>query len=199
MTPFPPTVAPHDARCWSDAAIRHDPLGFVDFRRTRMRGLAELLERIADALPQGPGPAALVLAAARLRRCAAGGDLHERALYALAARRLTADPTAHAVLEIARREAEAGAAQAIDLADALEQFAHHGRAEAPEALGFMLRGCFEGLRRREDWLGSVVLPRFAARMTQEDVARLGERLAAAAAALPAAAREGFAVVQGGRA
>jgi len=199
MTRFSPAIGPHGATCWSDAAIRHDPLGFVDYRRARMRGLAELLERIADALPQGPGPAALVLAAARLRRCAAGGDLHESALYALAARRLAADPTARAVVAIARREAEAGAAQAIDLADALEQFAHRGRAEAPEALGFMLRGGFEGLRRREEWLGAVVLPRFSARMTQGDVARLGARLAAAAAAQPATARDGFAVVQGGRA
>jgi hypothetical protein len=182
---------------WSTDAIRHDPLGFLAFHDADLRSLGALLERIADALPFAAGGAGPMLAAARLRRCAAGPTPCEKALCALIEAADAADESARAVAALARREAEDGAGAAIELADALERLAQDGGCAAPEALGFMLRAGFESLRRRADWLQAVLLPAARSVTAGCDAAALGERLAAMAG--PAAPRSGFAVVQGGRA
>ena len=55
---------------WHADAIRAAPLDYLAAERGGLRALASLLERIADTLPQPSRPSALLVAAARLRRCA---------------------------------------------------------------------------------------------------------------------------------
>jgi hypothetical protein len=48
--------------------------------------------------------------------------------------------------------------RAIELADELEALADSGRARNPDALGFMLRAFFDGLRRHLDWMDVTIMP-----------------------------------------
>lgn len=184
-------------RPWSPEAIRADPLGFMAEDRAAQRALADLLEEIADALPTVTNRSAAALAAARLRRLAVQPQAaEEAALFALIETHAPAEAGARHVVAIARRESALLAGQKIELAEALDVLSREGRAAEAEALGYMLRACFEGIRRRIDWMEAVILPQARALLTPLETRDLGDHLAAIAARQPTRARSGLAVIDG---
>ncbi len=187
-------------RPWSPDAIRSDPLGFMAEDRAAQRALADLLEDLADALPAAVSRPAAALAAARLRRLAAQAPSpEETALFMLIETHAPADAAARQVVAIARREGALLAGLAIELAEALDALAHRGAAPESEALGYMMRACFDGMRRRLDWLEAVILPQARAALTPMETRDLGEHLAAIAARQSLRVRCGLAVIDGARA
>jgi hypothetical protein len=186
-------------RPWGAEAIRADPLGFLAEDRAAQRALADLLEEIADALPAAAGGSAPLVAGARLRRLVAQSQpAEERALYAVVERLAPAGAGARQAVAIARREAALTAGLALELADELDALARAGKARAPEALGFMLRACFEALRRRLDWVEAAILPQARAYLDAERVEALGEALAETVGRLPLRDRAGLGVLNGSR-
>jgi len=187
-------------RPWSPEAIRADPLGFMAEDRAAQRALADLLEEIADALPTVTNRSAAALAAARLRRLAAQPPApEEAALFALIEAHAPAEAGARHVVAIARREGALLGGVKIELAEALDALARDGRAAEAEALGYMLRACFDGIRRRLDWMEAVILPQARALLTPLETRDLGDCLAAIAARQPLRTRAGLAVIDGERA
>lgn len=158
-------------------AARHDPLGWLAHDRAGQRGLADLLERVADGLPDAPDRLAARLAATLLRsgfrESAAAGEL---ALLAAVER---GRPCAAAAAAVARRDHAARCGEAVELAEALDLLAAPGSPQNPEALGLMLRAFFDGLRRRLDWIEATLAPA-AERLDAREITRLGVRLGALA-------------------
>ncbi len=186
-------------RPWGAEAIRADPLGFLAEDRAAQRALAALLEDIADALPRAANGSASLVAAARLRRLVAQSQpAEERALYAVVERLAPPGAGARQAVAIARREAALAAGLALELADELDMLARRGAALAPEALGFMLRACFEALRRRLEWVEAAILPQARAYLDVERVEALGDALAEAVTRLPLRDRAGLGVLNGAR-
>ena len=199
VDPLPPHRASACRQPWSAEAIRADPLGFLAEERAAQRALADLLEEIADALPQAAGGAAALVAAARLRRLVAQSQpAEESSLYALVERLAPPGAGARQAVALARREAAVAAGLAIELADELEALARRGVAGSPEALGYMLRACFEALRRRLDWVEAAILPQARAYLDPERIEALGEALAACVGRVPLRYRAGLGVVSGAR-
>ncbi len=199
------------AGAWSEAAIRADPLGFVALRERSLRGLADMLERIADGLPHLACPSATALAGTRLRMIARQGAARwplaapiaaEEELYALAGPSPGGwDAEAEAarqVVRFARREGAMVCGMAAELADALDAFLDAGHAAEPEALGFGLRACFEAIRRRVDWVEDAIMPLARRRLDPEAATAMGARLAAGVAAAPLSARADLVVIEGAR-
>lgn len=158
------------------AMMRDDPLAYLEYDHKAQRALADLLEALADSLPDGVNPAAAALAASLLRdslqRRAA---LEEATLFPLLEARSGAlSPICRAVT-LARREYNHSAGLAIELAEELDELAASGRVTNPEALGFMLRAFFDGLRRHLDWVDVAILSHLREALSPGDVVALGVR------------------------
>lgn len=194
-------VEPEDQpvrRRWSAGAIRRDPFGFAAFAADEHRALADLLERIADDLPHA-APAAALTAAARLRRAAGVAADRDALLLAALEDRAPLGCAARAAATLARRDLAQACGGALELAEALDEFARKGPRGGGDALGYLLRACFEAIRRRQDWMEGVLLPEARERLTPEAAAALGARWAESAVAEGPLARSGFGVVEGARA
>jgi hypothetical protein len=184
---------------WPPDAILSAPLAYLAAERAGQRALASLLERFADGLPTPPRASALFVAAARLRRCALTlvpleDDLLVAPLEALEDR---AAPSRQ-IAELVRRKGAVLAGQALELADILESLAQGGALREAEALGYMLRECFESLRRRAEWIEAAILPQLAPLLDEPVLRAVGEKLAAACATETLSARNGLAVIDGAR-
>jgi hypothetical protein len=68
------------------------------------------------------------------------------------------DGAAARVAQILRRKSGMAAGQALELAEALEAVAHRPAAPEAEALGFMLRECFDAIARRDELVEAAILP-----------------------------------------
>jgi hemerythrin-like domain-containing protein len=183
----------------SEAAVRADPFVLLDYDHSAQRALADLLEGVADSLPDDVNRAAAALGAALLRSShARHAEIEDKALFPLLESRCTAETTRRAVA-IARREHVEAAGRVVELAEALEALAQEGRAANAEGLGFMLRAFFEGLRRHLDWVDAAILPQARDKLSDEDRAVLAARLAAIITAEGGRRAGGFAVIDGARA
>lgn len=184
---------------WPRDAILSAPLDYLAAERAGQRALATLLERFADGLPTPPRASALFVAAARLRRSALKlVPLEDQILVAPLEALDRRDDARRQIAELVRRKGAVLAGQALELADILESLAQGGALREAEALGYMLRECFESLRRRADWIEAAILPQLDPLLDEAVLRGLGERLAASCAAEPLHARSGLAVIDGSR-
>ena len=157
----------------SQAAADPDPLALIEEDHALQLELCDLLECLADSLPDRFNRALARSAAAILRQ---GVDAHlqleEAKLFPLLRRRAAKGSCIEAV--IARLEAEHLADQdlAHELADELQLLADTGIARNPEMLGYMLRGFFESQRRHIEWENTVLLPLARQTLELEDMAEL---------------------------
>ena len=181
-----------------DAAVRADPFVLLDYDHKAQRGLADLLERIADSLPDEVSRAEAALAARQLRTLhARHAEIEDKCVFPLLESRCDGEVTRRAIA-IARREHDDAEGRAIELAEALDALVETGRAANAEGLGFMLRAFFDGLRRHLDWVDAAILPQARAKLSERDRALLAERLVAMTGAASERAA-GFAVIDGARA
>lgn len=196
----PETLARPYRAAWSSEAIRTAPLDYLAAERAGVRALATSLEWIADALPRVPRPATLIVAASGLRRCALRLlPIEDEALIAPVEADAPEGGLPRRIAGLVRAKGTELAGQALELADILEARAHGGAEAEAEALGFMLRECFDALRRRAEWIEAAILPQIEGQLDAAALAELGERLARAADAETLHERAGFAVLDGTRA
>ena len=133
--------------------------------------LCNMLERLADALPEPLDAEIASASIATLRNCVRRHIiLEEDYLYPVLVKRakpgeFTQDLLAHISLEHASDEGSAHEA-----ADQMEEVLTCGRVAKPEMLGYMLRGFFEGRRRHIAWENAVVVPLARRRLKKPDFA-----------------------------
>jgi hemerythrin-like domain-containing protein len=187
---FRPTPTPE--------AIRADPLGYLAEDHRAQRALADLLEELADALPDGVTRAGAARAAAMLRGPARrDAALEEQALFPVIEARADGDATARRMIALAVREHGEAAGRAIELAEELDEIARLGFPRNPESLGLMLRAFFEGARRHLDWVDAAIVSPARRALAPPDLADLGARLARLAASPDLPAWTPLAVIEGG--
>jgi hemerythrin-like domain-containing protein len=178
-----------------EAAVRADPFVLLDYDHKAQRALADLLEQIADSLPDEVNRAAAALAAKQIRTLhARHARIEDECVFPLLESRCDAEVTRRAIA-IARREHEDAEGRAIELAEELDALAATGRAINAEGLGFMLRAFFDALRRHLDWVDAAILPQAREKLSEGDRDRLAERLVTIAAGAGAC---GLAVIEGAR-
>lgn len=178
--------------------MRADPFGYCDYDNRAQRALADLLEGIADSLPDATDRASAALAAGLLRSAIARHDaIEEQGLFPLIEARAPLGTPLRRAVAIARREHGEAIGRAIELAEELDELTRTGRARNPESLGFMLRAFFDGLRRHMDWADATIYPQARELLTPEDLVTLGVRLAGIALREGFHERHGLAVIEGG--
>jgi hypothetical protein len=193
----PETLASPVRAAWPADAIRAAPLDYLAAERARMRALANSLEWIADALPGVRRPATLIVAASGLRRCALRLlPIEDAALMAPVEAGAPDGALSRRIVELVRGNGALLAGQALELADILEARAEDGAVAEAEALGFMLRACFDALRRRAEWIEAAILPQCERLLDAAALVELGERLALAADSESLHERCGLAVIEG---
>lgn len=125
-----------------------DPLVAFEMAHVTQLALCDLLEQIADSIP----------GQISIETCSKlGGDLlplirdihrfEEDIIYPLAIKQLGTTPAMEATVTRLRYEHCEDECFAEELADALNELGKGKEPENPEAMGYMLRGFFEALRR----------------------------------------------------
>ena len=147
-----------------------DLLGCIDNQHRVEIHLCDMLERIADNLPE-PVDAELAQAGiVTLRECLKRHTLlEEKYLYPALSDRLSEGELADDLLNHIKCEHAADESLAHDTADQLEEALAHGRVENPEMLGYMLRGFFDCHRRHIAWEDAIVLPLARDRLSRKDI------------------------------
>lgn len=125
-----------------------DPLVAIERAHAGLHGLCDLLEQVADSIPERIDPAT----------CAGLGDtllpllrdihqFEEDVLYPLAVHRLGATQQIRSTITRLQYEHCEDLCFAEELSEALCDLGRGKAPENPEATGYMLRGFFEALRR----------------------------------------------------
>lgn len=152
---------------------RADPLAVIEEDHGLHLELCDVLECIADSLPNGADPGLVRVAVAFLRNgFPAHLRIEEHVLFQLVERHAAKAGHLRPVIEHLKAEHSADECAAVEIADELQVLAQHGRVANAEMLGYMLRGFFEAQRRHIWWEGSVLLPLARAALTPEDLAEL---------------------------
>lgn len=158
-------------------SARLDPLGFIAHQHSLQNSLCDVLEKIADGLPNEVDRRLAVTAAAMLRY-----DLpllhrdEEEGLFPLLESRCPPEDGMTALLAQLALEHKTDEGFAGELAEALDVIAQGQSVDSPEALGYMLRGFFESYRRHLYWENNVVLPIARKRLFASDLQQLAEHI-----------------------
>jgi hemerythrin-like domain-containing protein len=149
-----------------------DPLALIEEDHALQLELCNLLEYLADCLPERVNGAVARSAAAILRQGLGPHlQLEEEMLFPLLRRRAGEGSTLEAIMDQLEAEHAADASFADELADELLALSEADEARNPEMLGYMLRGFFERQRRHIEWENRLLLPLARRTLTQEDLAQ----------------------------
>lgn len=154
-----------------------DPLDALEHDHGFQLELCDLMEGLADSLPDGD----VVIAAAVvpvLRHGVTGHmRLEDEALFPLLRQHRGDRPEVQAVTAQLTREHNADAGFLDEVADALDAFVTEGVVENPEMMGYMLRFFFESQRRHIEWENKVLFPLARSLLTGEEKQTLRRALA----------------------
>lgn len=150
-----------------------DPIDILAQENVRQKWLCDVLETIADGLPDKFECALAGMAAEALR---AEVPLHyrqeEEGLFPLIAQRAAPEDNIEAVIRQLKKEHLADDTYAIDLIEMLGAIADGIAPNNPEMAGYMIRGFFETYRRHIAFEDLVVLRLARLRLTHEDLGKL---------------------------
>src|SRR5215467_5214598 len=149
-----------------------DPLALLEEDHAIQLELCDLLECIADCLPQVDREIARPAVAILRRGIASHLELEEVMLFPLLRRRAPATSPINAIVDQLEAEHASDASFAAELADELQLMVDAGRVRNAEMLGYMLRGFFERQRRHIEWETSVLLPLARQTLRPSDLAAL---------------------------
>jgi hemerythrin-like domain-containing protein len=149
-----------------------DPLALLEEDHAIQLELCDLLECIADCLPQVDRAIARPAVAILRRGIASHLELEEAMLFPLLRRRAPATSPINAIVDQLEAEHASDASFAAELADELQLMVDAGRVRNAEMLGYMLRGFFERQRRHIEWETSVLLPLARQTLRPSDLAEL---------------------------
>ena len=149
-----------------------DPLALIEEDHALQLELCDLLECLADALPDFNGAIARSAAAILRQGFKPHLQLEEDMLFPLLRRRAPDGSPLRAIMQQLEAEHAADESFAHELADELQLLADTGLARNAEMLGYMLRGFFEQQRRHIEWENRVLLPLARQTLAQADLSEL---------------------------
>lgn len=153
--------------------IAFHPITRMSRDHDMMREVCNVLEAIADGLPDNVDKAASRRAAEYLRN-----DLpmhfrdEQHCLFPLLAKRAGEDANLTEVLRLLEQEHESDEIFATEVLELLDTINAGEPPKNPNMAGYMLRGFFELQRRHLAWEEAVVIPRAHACLTDEDIRTL---------------------------
>jgi hemerythrin-like domain-containing protein len=152
---------------------RADPLAVIEEGHGLTLEFCDILEGLADRLPDSADPALASVAVAFLRdRFPAHLRVEEHVLCQLVTRHAARAGHLRPIIERLKVEHCTDACAALEIVDELQVLARHGRVANAEMLGYMLRGFFEAQRRQIWWKNSVLLPLARAALSRKELAEL---------------------------
>lgn len=152
-----------------------NPIGLIAEEHALQRELCDLLEALADGLPNTFDKAMAVIAVSILEGSVPRHmRLEEEALFPMLRQRVADDDPLVSALACLEDEHERDGATLVELTDALKTAAEAGLVINADMLGYMLRGYFESQRRHIAWEDRVVLPVAAQVLTPYDLSALQE-------------------------
>ena len=171
-----------------------EPLLLIEEAHALQLELCDLLECLADSLPDRFSRGIACVAASLLRQ---SFDTHQRLeeakLFPLLRRRAAQGSPIALIVDRLEDEHAADQDLASELADELQLLADTGIARNPEMLGFMLRGFFQSQRRHIGWESTVLLPLARQTLQEEDLVELQSWIMSSAR--PACAKYSVAAIE----
>lgn len=150
-----------------------DPLRILREEHALQSELCDLLEAIADGLPQHfDSSLALVSVSILETGMPSHMRLEEEALFPLLRRRVSGDHPLHQALECLESEHDRDGASLIEIVDGLKTAISDGEVRNADMLGYMLRGFFESQRRHIAWEEAVLMPVAESVLTAEDLRQM---------------------------
>lgn len=148
--------------------VTKHPLDLIISEHDLQAGLCDLLEQIADCLPDNVNPSAAQAAVSALHELYRHHEREEECLFPLIQKRAKPEDNIDQILSHLKKEHAADESLASEMQENLEVLASGNRPENPDMLGYMLRGFFENYRRHLSWENTVLLPLARERLTNDD-------------------------------
>ena len=150
-----------------------DPLGLLDEDNALRLDLCDLLEHIADGLPENATPQLAHLAFTAIERGWANHvAFEEEALFPILHRYAAGDPGLDAGLRQLAAEHAADAGLDQEIVDTLHDLARGGPPRNPEMVGYLLRAHFVPMRRHILWENAFLLPAARRLLSDDEIAML---------------------------
>jgi len=169
----------NDAQSTEIGCQTPNPLRILSEEHALQSELCDLLEAIADKLPQRPDGK---LAQVALSILEAGFLSHMRleddVLFPMLRQRAPQDHRLIAALACLEQEHDRDGAAFIEIIDGLHTLIADRPIRNPDMFGYMLRGFFESQRRHIAWEDSVVMPAARMLLTGDDLRLLQDRMIA---------------------
>ncbi len=154
------------------------PIDIIEADHTFQTKLCDILERIADDLPdQVDGN----LCRTAIHALTIDMPIHhadeEEGLFPLLEKRAAPDDNLVDILGRLSLEHATDESFASELLENLETLAEGRKPRNPDMLGYMLRGFFESYRRHLIWENTILLPLARKLLSKEDLIKLTEKMA----------------------
>ena len=162
-------------RCALKSSIT--PLAIIEYERKDQRRLCENLERIADQLPDEVDVSLYESIFDKFRINLPIYHRNEEALFHCLDGHAPSLMDISSVLERVRHEHAVHNCYADELNENLEALRAGRGTQNPNAIGYMLRFCFETMRRHLAWEDLTLMPLVGKFLTTEDLMDLSEILA----------------------
>ena len=134
----------------SRVAIKH-PLDLIVHEHLLQARLCDLLEQIADCLPDNVSVPTAQAAVSAINELNRHHKHEEKCLFPLLLKRAKPQDNIVPILDHLEKEHAADESLASEMHESLEILAAGKRPENPNMLGYMLRGFFESYRRHINW------------------------------------------------
>ena len=159
------------------AEIRRDPFAYLSYEHVIEERLCDLLEAIADALPDGVSPDCGKTAVEYLQSRFPGHIALENEIVfpVLKAAQSVSPPLGRAIKQALQEDA-ADEDTAAELAEVLTASIDNREAGDANVLGYMLRGFFEQRRRHIVWEETLLYPLARSNIEPEAMKALGESI-----------------------
>jgi len=159
------------------AEIRRDPFAYLSYEHVIEERLCDLLEAIADALPDSVSPVCAKTAVDYLQSRFPGHiALENDIVFPVLKAARPANPSFGRAVKQALQEHAADEDSAAELAEALMAFVDSRETGDANTLGYMLRGFFEQRRRHIVWEESLLYPLARNNIEATEVDGLGESI-----------------------
>ena len=152
------------------------PFAAIEQERTEQRLLCDNLELIADQLPENLDPTLCEHTYQALRVDLPFYHRNEEALYGLIGRQPDAGADVIAMINQIRQEHAIHTCYADEFREVLTLLRNGAEARRPDMFGYMLRCCFDSMRRHLDWEDLTVLPIARGRLSRNELDELSKRL-----------------------
>ncbi|MCP4941265.1 MAG: hemerythrin domain-containing protein [Planctomycetaceae bacterium] len=160
---------------WNEASPElATALAIIQFERSDQLELCDGLELVADQLPDQVDFSLYESIHEKLRRNLPIYHLNEEALFERVRGHTSSWVDTSSVLECVRREHAIHNCYADELYENLDVLRAGNDIRNPSTIGYMLRFCFDSLRRHIVWEDMTLMPLASTILTTDDLAELSE-------------------------